>query len=200
MPVIFQGQCQTCQYKSPHTSGGYAAVVVDEPVQRPDSHPDDPRIVVLAHPLESQILNDLGYTFSSATLAGRFLIIQEFFCKSCGNLYEVRKLGTSPVVGCIPSLIGGVLCGIIAGTFTHDLGVGFITGLAVVSILEILLGWLIDPLISLWYRERAREFRTQKRCPKCGDTRGVCPGSRRAVVPCPSCGQTSMQIKTIGIS
>jgi len=122
MPVIYQGQCQNCQYKSPHTSGGYAAVVLDEPIQRIDSHPDDPRIVVLAHPLESQILADLGYAFTSATLAGRLLIIQEFFCKSCGNLYEVRNLGTSPVVGCIPSLIGGGLCGVTTGIVMHDVG------------------------------------------------------------------------------
>jgi ribosomal protein S27E len=200
MPVIYKGQCQNCQHESPVTSGGYAAIVLDEPTQHIGSHPDDPRIVILAHPLEMHILKELGFTFSSATLAGRWLNVNECFCKSCGNLYEVRKLGASGAVGCGPSLIAGSLCGVATGMLMHDALLGVFVGLMTVNVLAILLGQLAALFVSWRYRERAREFATPKRCPKCGSQQGISPGSRKAVVPCPMCGQTAMRIKAVGMS
>ena len=80
MPTIYQGQCADCGYTSDLFPAEYGAVLVDRQVPGKSSTAVAgavqsenaaraafaaqlaPRLVVLAHPWEQDILNKMGYT------------------------------------------------------------------------------------------------------------------------------------------
>src|SRR5688572_21278386 len=100
MPLIYEATCSVCDYGSRAHSEGYLAVIVDDPCTSVDAHPDNPHLVILAHPLESMILEELGFTFTSAGLGGRLVYVKNVVCKTCGTMYELRRLGAgSGVLG-----------------------------------------------------------------------------------------------------
>jgi len=61
MPLIYEGTCSACDYGSDAHSEGYLGVIVDDPCTSMHAHPDEPRLVILGHPIESMILEDLGF-------------------------------------------------------------------------------------------------------------------------------------------
>ena len=103
MPIIYETTCSACGYVSPEQSEGYLAVIMDEPSLSMHVHPDDPRIVVLGHPCEDMILEELGYTFETAGRGGRLLYFRNVVCRKCGTMYEIRRLGTASP-GCFACL------------------------------------------------------------------------------------------------
>lgn len=173
------------------TSGGYDAIIVDDlsAVARNHTYPDsDERIVILAHPVESLILQKYGLTYTSAVLAGRFLLIGEHFCESCGHLYKSRELGSCTLVfGCLPPALIGLIAYI---------------SIKPLAFLAALFSWLlIDRLVGIYvrfrYAARAREFRIHPVCPECGSRR-VATYAR--TFPCPKCHLRSLKIEMVGES
>lgn len=201
MPAIYQGQCFACGYKSPMTSGGHSAIIVDDlsTVAMHDTYPDrdDKRIVILAHPGENLILREYGLTYTSAVLAGRFLLIGEHFCESCGHLYKSRELGScSLVFGCLPPALIGLIGAAIIGFQAPS-----VVDIKLLGFLATLFSWLlIDRLVGIYvrsrYAARAREFRIHPVCPKCGSHRVATAGT----FPCPKCHSRSMKIEVVGVS
>lgn len=82
MPTIYQARCKICSFRSELFTEGYGAVFVDTPSSNaPTSvvagavlnesvsgarfaEQADPRLVVLAHPIEASILAGIGYTWT----------------------------------------------------------------------------------------------------------------------------------------
>lgn len=178
-------------------SGDYGAVIVDEPTAVAHyAHPDDNRIVVLSHPIEFQILEKCGFTDTSAVLAGRFLCIEQVFCKSCGYLYEIRTLGSSKTVfGCVPPILTAVAVGIAIAIIRSNIGEGLFAASLALFPSWILIYWLVGIFVRVRYPDRAREFRIRRGCPKCGDRRI----SRGGTISCPNCRQRSMKVKEVGM-
>ena len=48
---------------------------MDEPATT-YAHPDDPHLVILAHPCEALILEEIGYTYKAVTLGGRLVAVE----------------------------------------------------------------------------------------------------------------------------
>jgi len=107
MPTIFQAQCRRCSYRSDIFPAAYGAVLVDEPAAErcnhvvagavlmapasdaPIAQQHDPRLVVLAHPIEQTILAGTGYTWAGLAWTGRYVRIRRAVCQSCGTIFEV---------------------------------------------------------------------------------------------------------------
>ena len=200
MPVIFQGQCSFCGYKSPMISdGNCGAVIVDDSciIENYDSHPNDDRIVVLAHPIEQHIIEKYGFTYTSATLQGRYLRLQDCFCKSCGHVYETRKLGSATLIfGCLPPILIAVVLGIVTGVSRSSILDGLFGAFFAGLVSWWTIDWLVGVYVRFRYIERSREFHISRDCPKCGSRRTATGG----VLPCPACHQRSMNVKAIGMS
>jgi hypothetical protein len=220
MPIIRQAQCERCDYTSDVFPSEYGAVFVDAPsADAPSSvvgggapygatgdariaTQSDPRLVVLAHPLEQSILDSTGQTWTSLTRAGRYVRIRRVACRDCGTLFEIRRLACPPIVGCVAGLAGGIIgvgvgvgVGVWAGKFW--VGVSIVYGLAFGL-------WMVAELAAWTYlrvrfRERARALGTSRCCPHCGSNRYARVESRR-VFPCPRCSERSMRIRTVGMS
>ena len=147
MPLIYQGRCTACGATTP-TLCCYQAVFLDEPSESRHAHPDDRRLVVLPHPVEDLAIEEIGHTFPSASLAGRLVRVEPAFCKSCGRLYEVRRVtaGLASSLGCAGCLACLAACGT-AGTAV-GLSVGGPTGFVAGYLLTLGLLAAVDGLIE----------------------------------------------------
>jgi hypothetical protein len=205
MPVIFEARCASCGHTSPVFTGFYRAILVDEASSSNHTHPEIKQLVVLAHPNEHIVLEELGYTCEEAAAAlGRLVMVKEVFCRSCGTFYERRKLtaGATAIgcTGCLTLLLlaalGGVLFGYQSQDATHGLYVsGSLAWLFVVAI-ELFFGVFIR-----WrFRERASALGNTLRCPRCGDRRTAWMGWLGRPIACPHCGQKAVRIQSVGVS
>ena len=206
MPAIHQGHCKNCGYRTPRVSEGYKAVLLDGPAETTLRHADDDRIVILAHPCEGSRLERIGHTYTSATFQGRLLKYRAYFCRSCGHLYEVSRLGAANFsLGCWPFLAFGLVVGSAGGLWRTSI----IFGLLCSVFAAVLAGSIADALVARHvrsrYADRARELDTERRCPKCGSSKAVSPGQAWLVsffrrLPCPECKSRSVRIKDVGMS
>ncbi|HEX4614066.1 MAG TPA: hypothetical protein VH092_38140 [Urbifossiella sp.] len=185
------------------TSDGYQAVYVDEPVTT-HAHRDDPHLVILAHPGESQILAEIGLTDEAAAWGGRLVRVRSVFCKGCGRSFEVRRLTAGLTAfgcgGCVGVIALAVVAGAGVGWLVGRGWVGFVAGWAACALLvtgvESAIGWFVR-----WrFAGRAACVDTPAQCPGCGSGRFVCPGSLRGPIPCGACGQRAMRFRSVGIS
>lgn len=204
MPLIYQATCSACDYGSDAHSEGYLAVIVDDPCISMHAHPDEPRLVILGHPLEAMILEELGFTFASAGLGGRLVYVENVVCKTCGAMYEIRRLGAGSGVlgetGCL--VILGLLAaiGTAVGWTCESILLGFLAGLLT------FLGFiaLADPIISAcirWcHKDRVREFDRGPGCPKCQSKKCVSFRPRWGKLVCPKCGMQAVKVQTVAIS
>src|ERR1044072_275065 len=119
MPPIYQAICSACNHASPVHPAGYLALILDAASPCRHAHPDDRRLIILGHPLESMILEELGFTLESAAISGRLLYIQNVVCLGCGTMYELRRLsansGAMGISGCL-------------SMFGVSVGIGFFIG------------------------------------------------------------------------
>ena len=201
MPAIYRGECGACGHATPQTEEGYAAIIVDEPSDSAHVHPDHDRIVVLAHPSESAILDELGTNHRKATLEGRFLAVGRLFCGECGTLYETRRLRAAQLTwGCAPPVGAALLAGVAVGLAVGRLSVGVLAGLLVLVLVSTVLDRLTDRYVRTRFRERAREFDREPVCPDCGERAGRRPGASGGPLPCPECGERAMLLECVGRS
>jgi hypothetical protein len=206
MPPIYRGKCSNCGYESPPTGNGLQGIILDQPIQTPHAHPENNRIVFLGHPLETSIMKDLGYTYSSAIREGRLLIIEHLFCTSCGNIYESRRL--HGYVGRAKSLTL-LFLPIAVGVFVGYVESSFVLGLVIWGLLAPLITWLLRRVRFVSPDARAKklhpsweqEFGVNRQCPHCGSCDSSFPGSvGRRLLPCPKCEQKKMKVECIGRS
>lgn len=218
MPTIYHAHCDLCQYTSDVFPAEYGAVFVDEPPMTAGSgsvlagavlneqtlnttfaEQADPRMVVLAHPLEESILAGTGYTWIKLALVGRYFRFRRVICRSCGTLFEVRWLTCPPGLGCQVGCVSGILAGIGYGVWRQSFCAGFWAGYGIVLgcyVLASSVGWLYT---RLRFRARARELDGPSSCPTCGSTHHAGVESRR-IFPCPRCGEQAMSVRSVGMS
>jgi hypothetical protein len=216
LPTIYQARCDRCTYASDVFPAEYGAVFVDEPLGGSVSvvagavlhgatgdvgiaEQSDPRLVVLAHPIEDHILAETGYTWTDLAIAGRYVRVRRVVCRSCGTLFEVRRLTCPPALGCQIGCVSGLVVGIAAGVWWRSFWLGCGTAYGTVLGCMAVVGAAGWAYTRVRFRERARELEGPRNCPRCGSGRYTGAESRR-VFPCPQCSQRSMQVRSVGMS
>jgi hypothetical protein len=178
-----------------------AGAVVDRPAGEPRFlHQDDPRLIVLAHPLERSILRSTGYTLTTCALAGRYVQIHQVICRNCGTLFDVRRLTAPPLLGCPVGLAAGLAAGVLVGIQDESFCLGVTTGYLTAIGVMLLLHFPAALFVRWRYRERARAIEGLGECPQCGSRdRAVVPTCKERL-PCPACKQRTQAIRTVGMS
>jgi hypothetical protein len=217
VPTIFQARCENCDFASAVFPAEYGAVFVDQPQANNSGtvvagavlHGDaknaeiaeqaDPRLIVLAHPIEFEILAESGYTWTTLAWAGRYVRVRRVVCRDCGTLFEIPQLTFPPAVGCEVGCISGLVIGVAVGIWRRSLVVGF--GAAYTAVLGCVVLLSVAGIVytRVRFRRRARELRGSACCPRCRSGRYAGAESRR-VFPCPKCSQPAMRVRRVGIS
>lgn len=199
MPVIYQGVCSACAYDSGRRSEGYFAVIVDKPCASMWTHSDDPHLVVLAHPAESFILDELGDTLTDVCLSGRMVQVRNVACKNCGTMGEVRRLhaGLSDIgcAGCLAMMCVAALAGVAVGCRS-----GFLAGWCTLLFLLVAADVAILRYIRWRYSSQAREFDFGPDCPKCHSKEYVRFPPRWGKLLCPICGNRTVKVRMVAKS
>jgi hypothetical protein len=217
LPTIFQARCSRCPFVSDMFPSEYGAVFVDQPAsngitsvvagavlfqhtgEAEVAEQGDPRLVVLAHPIESHILAETGYTWLTLAWAGRFVRVRRVVCKSCGTLFEVRRLTCPPAVGCEVGLVIGLIVGVFYGFREGH----FCSGLSAAG--GIALGFYLMTSLAGWiyarfrFKARAKIIDGPHNCPKC-KSKGYVGVQTRRTFPCPKCGEFAMRVQSVGMS
>jgi hypothetical protein len=217
LPIIYQARCNRCTYASDVFPSEYGAVFVDKPPvggygtvvagavlhgavgEAGIAEQADPRLLVLAHPIEDHILAETGYTWTGLALAGRYVRIRRVVCRDCGTLFEVRQLSCPPALGCQIGCLSGLVVCVVAGVWGRSFWLGF--GVASGTVLGCMavagtVGWVYT---QVRFRDRARELKGSRCCPRCNSDRYIGVESRR-VFPCPQCSKRFMRIRAVGMS
>jgi ribosomal protein L37AE/L43A len=205
MPAIYQGRCTICDAVTPTTSGFYQALFVDEPAGPRHGHPDDPHLVVLAHPIEALILEEFGCTYESASWGGRLVQVHEVFCRSCGQMFEIRRLNAGmSVFGCLGLSAVAAVTAVGLGIFVGRNWVGYVAGWVTWLATWLLLFTTVDSGIGWYirkrYSERAARVATPSCCPQCGSRRYARVKSFWSRVPCTACGQRAVRFHLVAFS
>ncbi len=204
MASLYKLTCSACNYTSPAQSGHKAAVIVDEPSSSNHVHPDNDRLVILAHPLESLILKELGISWGSTAFGGRGMHIHCVICRECGTIYEIRRLSAGLAAlgcsGCFTILGLSVGIGILAGWQLESIWLGVVAGWLGLWALETFGDWAIARHVRRRFQDRVREFDRGPGCPRCGSTRFADFRPRREAFPCPKCTQHDLRVRCVGRS
>ncbi|HUQ72657.1 MAG TPA: hypothetical protein VM165_24220 [Planctomycetaceae bacterium] len=217
MPEIFQAQCASCSYESDHFLSGYGAILLDEPTAPQNqgivagavlfgSHSEsklpstsDPHLLVIAHPLEEDIIAEAGHTQTTLMWMGRYVRVRQVICMSCGTLSEVRSLTCPPGFGCLTGLVIALAMGTCYGVWKQSIGAGFVTFWITAAGVPVITSAFGHFCVRIRFSERAKVIDGPSNCPKCGEKRLAGVESRR-VFPCPKCREHAMRIKVVGIS
>ena len=204
MPLIYEATCSACDYGSGHQSEGYLAVIVDNPCSSPHAHPDDPRLVILGHPLEPMILEELGFTFTSAGFGGRMVYVKNVACKACGTMYEIRHLGAGSAslggIGCLVMLGMSGAIGAAVGWSRESILLGFVVGWVALMGFFVLGDAMLSPFVRWRHKDRVREFDRGPHCPKCQSKAYVSFPPRWGKLICPKCGKQTVKVCVVAIS
>jgi hypothetical protein len=203
MPVIYEGRCSACAADTGRTSDGYQAVYVDEPAAA-YAHPDDPHLVILVHPCESLILEEIGETDQAAALGGRLVRVRKVFCKACGRPFEVRRLTAGPTAfgcaGCFGVVALAVAAGVVVGWQVGHGFIGYIAGSTAFALLMAVVESGVERFVRWRHADRALRVDTPAQCPNCGSRRFACPGSLWRPIPCVACDKRAVRFRSVGIS
>jgi ssDNA-binding Zn-finger/Zn-ribbon topoisomerase 1 len=204
MPLIHQAKCSACDYVRGGTEG-YTAIIVAEPSTHRCVHSEEPLLVVLAHPLESMILDDHGLTFQSAAWSGRKVGVACVICPDCGTNYELRRLTGAGACGCLTASFGCWILAmplllIAAWTGLFDIGPGYFALGLILALLIGVVDVVTDSYVRWRYRERAEKFDRGPGCPKCACKEYAHFRPRREPFPCPKCGHRTVLLKMFAIS
>jgi len=193
----------------------YGAVLVDRPLDRSQTEvagtcllsapagnvaeSADPRFVVLAHPLEFEILAGTGYTWSDLYRQGRYVLVTNVVCRRCGAVFQKRKLGAPGEPGCTVAILIGLLSGAAAGLRAHRLLVGVLVFCSIGGATAALAAWIARWRVRRRFPARAAALAAESSCPACGAD-DAAPISRVRSVRCPACRQQSLRFIHAGIS
>jgi hypothetical protein len=220
VPTILRGICKRCGHETASCTPGYSAVLVDDlygpqetggqPTVLPYAGAGMPgtgvRLVILAHPGESWILQSTGYTFSDLLWQGRYAWATEVVCRRCGNVFPRWRLKAPPGIGClwpvVAALCGAAAVALALRRFEPSLWI----------ILAVIVGWgfgmitaiVIEAVAWCYLRSRFRDcmktIAAQRTCPSCGADDAVRVTRPFLRVTCPGCRQKALRFRIWGIS
>lgn len=204
MAVIYEARCSACNYSPMRMDDGYLALIVGDPGNSSFAHPEDSRLVIVAHPVEHMVLDQFGESYRSAGLGGRLLEIQNVICANCGTFYELRRLTADfKTLGCQPLLfplaVACVLGGLVAWR-ADSICLGFFVGWLSILMNLYVLDLVTDRLVRRRFANRCKEFDRRADCPKCGSRRYARIRWRLRPLPCARCGKRALRITYYGKS
>ena len=215
MPSLYQGVCDDCGHKTPIMTAGYGAVLVDEPVTRQqgevagavimtgaDEHSlatvNDPRFVVLTHPVESAALASTGYSKLDLVREGRYVEVTNVICCRCGTVFPRRRLA-APGIGCGVGLLLGAALGVIVGFKSRSFVDGCLVSYAVAGLFGLVCTGIAALYVRRRHRERGAALAAEVHCPTCGADDAVPIGGAKGV-RCSSCGRDAFRFVFAGKS
>jgi hypothetical protein len=211
VPVIYEAKCSKCAYRFGGLAG-YQAVIVDQPDDSSLAHPEEPRLVILAHPGESHILARCGFTYQTAARDGRLVAVKNVACSDCGTRYELRRVDANSVqllgdAGCAGIAVAQLAVLTIAAIIGWQSG-WYLTGffLAAIGLCAVcgMLFQVADARASRFVRsrhpDRVREFDRGPGCPRCHSLEYTRLSTRAGKLRCPECQQYTVEIKAVAKS
>jgi predicted Zn-ribbon and HTH transcriptional regulator len=90
MALIYKATCSRCGYERRTTDGNVAIIAEGNHSAYADK--EYPELVHLIHPGEGRILEELGTDCCLASRQGKYVIVKNLFCKTCGMLYQSRSI------------------------------------------------------------------------------------------------------------
>lgn len=192
MALIYRIACATC---------GHGPAIPSE--QRPNHHrsfsiedsfieltTSDGQQVALAHPGESTILEEYGYTWRSARAEQRLHLVTPRICSKCGQLSLYREPYRS-FAGCLVlvTLPIAILALVLLSSASAKTGIQLLA----VTVLAL-------SLVLQRYDRRRAALQPPTACPSCGgDTIPVGDvGTKK--MPCPKCGAVAVECEFKAIS
>jgi hypothetical protein len=196
-------------------TAGYGAVLVDEPVARRQGEVagavimnradddtlatvNDPRFVVLTHPIESAALASTGYGNLDLVREGRYVEVTNVVCRRCGTVFPRRRLA-APEIGCGVGLLLGAAIGVVVGFKSRSFVDGFLTCYAVAGLVGLVSTGLAALYIRRRHRERAAALAAEVHCPTCRADDAV-PIDGAKGVRCSRCGRDALRFIIAGKS
>ena len=215
MPTLFQGTCRHCGHTTPLLCEVYGAVFADRPVAQAQHEVagavltsgvagamasiDDPRFVVLRHPIEDSDLRKTGYSWRDLLKQGRYVRVTNVICRECGTLFRRRRLAPPGGFGCITGLGLGVVAGLAMGIVTTSVTAALLAGYVVATAVSIGAGFGAVVYVRLRFAARASALAAERKCPACGADNAKTVGWGRSVV-CPACRQRGLRFAAAGVS
>ena len=215
MPTLFQGICDHCGHKTAVMTAGFGAVFVDRPVAGPQGQVagaalfsegdaeiatvDDPRFVVLRHPVEDHDLERAGYRWNDVHWQGRYVEVTNVVCRECGTVFPRRRLAAPTMVGCVTGLATGVVAGLAVGIWRRSFVAAFLSSYVATVAVMYLTGSLAPLYLRLRFRARGASLAAERACPVChaDNARHL---ERATSLPCPACRQKSLRFVVVGMS
>jgi hypothetical protein len=196
-------------------TGGYGSVLVDRPIQQ-EQHEfagvvlsstdkgefavaDDPRFVVLSHPIETSILASTGYSWNDLLWQGRYVAVKNVICRKCGNVFQLRNLTAPGANGCFLALSIGVVVGSVTGISTHSYLLGFVAWYLATFGVMCIFGSLARWYIRSRFAARAALLAAERACPQCKSDDSIAI-DRAKNVTCSRCKAVSLTFVDVGIS
>ncbi|HZN69411.1 MAG TPA: hypothetical protein VFB66_29315 [Tepidisphaeraceae bacterium] len=196
-------------------TAGYGAVLVDEPVAREQGEVagavimngaeddtlatvNDPRFVVLTHPIESSALASTGYGNLDLVREGRYVEVTNVICRRCGTVFPRRRLA-APGVGCGVGLLPGAAVGVVVGFGSRSFLAGIFTCYVVAGLVGLVATGMAALYVRRRHRERAAALAAEVQCPTCRSEDAM-PIDGAKGVRCSSCGQDALRFVIAGMS
>ncbi len=214
MPLIYQARCENCSHAGALYLKEYGAVYLDEPHTRGRQvvfakgmvHSvaaksavatfEDPRLLVLAPPMEREFLAQAGLNHWTVRKVGRYVRINPVVCV-CGTIFDVRRLTSPPWpdfdTGCLPALFLPLSVGLWLQSFLAGFAALIIFGYLWLKVARMLGVWFVRRR----YPGRARDIDGPFECPGC-ESRQFAKLPTDWTLPCSECKVMAMRFFRVG--
>lgn len=203
MPTIYRLKCDACG-KAPEVKKALAGWVATDGRENghilPDGYLavrlDDGRFEPLPHPIESSVLQDLGFTWPEAKRKGRLFRITFKVCQKCGTVHEEPQ-HSDPQAGCLASVVSVPIAVIILKFGVQlnwvDSFFGAFAAMFVVA--------GIAALVNRWRWSKQNSELRLKDCSNCrmSDFTTIAKMDGKTII-CPHCKKCSLQCNRAGMS
>jgi len=183
MAAIYQGACDTCDYKTGRFADCYLAVRLD-----------NGNFKVLHHPGEKYALAEAGFTREEAISQGRLASVQIVACKHCGHVAKRYRVANSQ--NCLVSCLIAVLPYVLLLTMQT---VPFLVRLLCAYFLSLLIMYLYESWLRLWDWDTQQKLPQLRNCAHCAGKEFAELRKCRELL-CPQCNQKTLRYKMVAIS
>jgi predicted Zn-ribbon and HTH transcriptional regulator len=199
-PLVYQAQCSSCGYASSQHPEAYFAVVVDQWRHPTHGHPEAPCVASLEYPVNTKLLTELGFTFRSAMLSGRILLVKNAICRKCGVMREIRFVYASMrAFGrgvCLTIHFAAILVAYVVFKWFVEWW-GILLAIFCYVLIDVVPSVVLHRFVRKRYKYRVWEFHENAGCSSCKSHDYTPFRTRMLALPCPKCHKRSVQVITI---